>query len=234
MPVSAHLDYKPVLDEFLAHWAMVDSALGADPIVLAQGLNRAGLQALRGDLATKFTDFTHLENDLELAGGSLALRKTALLGRIVQFNGVVRAWWHGQPLGEVLPLAPSVGAAPERYLQVARHILWLWNKLNGSPAPTGITLPLRLGANHDYGRPEFLADVTAFDTDRIAHETADLELALWRAQRDTLERTIHQALVAYARSVIARLGPDAALTHTLPRLTPPQKKRPKPQPTPPP
>ncbi len=220
MALIGHDTFLPVMDTFLAHWALVDAKLGAPGLVVLDGVGRAELQALRTSLAGKRTEVVHLENDVELAWSQLHEQKLALLERLGQFSDTLRAWWRGASLLTALPPTPVLTSAVDRVLQPVRQALWVWARANAGPAPGGVTLPLGLGEARDFTRAQFQTLADQFAQKRDAHESAEYALKVARAERDTLHRRIRNVLTAYGRGVAARLDATAPLVQTLPRLSP--------------
>ncbi len=220
MAVLSHPDFLPLADEVLAHWALADAAAGPGGVVLAGGLDRPGFSALRGALAVKRTEMEHHRNTMELGAARLAELRGVVLERVVQFNDTVRAWWGRTPLGAVLPRAPEVSAGLERYLRPVRDALRLWARLNAGPAPSGVVLPLRLGAALDFPRAGLEGLVAQMLAARDEAEAGEFDLGVARAERDALEAELWAGMVGYARAVVGRLGAGSTHGQTLPRLTP--------------
>ena len=220
MALSGHLSFLPVVDVCLANWSLANAALPAPGLVLADGSDRGSLVGLRGALAEQLRVIVVTENEEEFAMGSLKLLKPKLLARLGQFNDTVRAWWRNGPMAVALPKAQSISNAVDRFLVPMREALRLWEVLEGRPAPSGVVLPLRLGAVGDFGRGDFLALVVEAEAQRLALLRAGVDLRLARAERDALERRVRGVLVTYAQAVLAQFGAASNITESLPRLSP--------------
>ena len=162
----------------------------------------------------------HHETTVELAGGQLEILREQALDRLVEFNGVVRAWWRGTTVVAGLPKAPGMSMAAGKFLRPMRDGLRLWDRLNAGVAPSGIVLPLKLGAALDFARADMQVLVDAMVAAQAEQEAGEFELKMARAERDGLERRIWEVLVAYAQAVPVRLGPKSVSAQTLPRLSP--------------
>ncbi len=68
MAISGHASYISTMDEFLAHWIQVNTALGADgPLVLPSGMTIGNLDSHRTALQTLASDIAGLVNNVEIA-----------------------------------------------------------------------------------------------------------------------------------------------------------------------
>lgn len=85
-------------------------------------------------------------------------------------------------------------------------------------APSGITLPLRLGVALDFARGDFASLVAALVAEGLATEAAELELRLARWERGALERRLRAAMVDYRQAAKARLRTADAEWASLPKL----------------
>lgn len=218
----AHGDVPPLMDMIVAHWQAVDTTVGGGGVVVLDGVDRGACQALRAGYAAKRTELVRLENAQELAGADVALLRPKVLLRLSQFNDTVRAWWGELPVAAAVPGLPGITAGVEKFLEAMRDALWLWDRLNAGPPPSGgsLTLPLKLDQPATFDRAQMAAMLTDLTTTRDAAESAVRELKVARAERDVLGARARQVLVTYARVVRARLGADHPLVESLPRLNP--------------
>ena len=220
MALPIHADFLPLVDVMLAHWELADGAAGPGGITVLGGVDRGQLGVWRGELAAVWVELVHHENSVEYGAELLRRLRVGALERMVQFNEVARLWWGGTDLGEAVPRAPSVTAALEKYLRPMRDALRLWERMDAGVAPTGVSLPLKLGAAGDFGRVEMAGLVAEVLVARDLVEEGEFDLKLARARRDALEQRMWDTMVAYGRAVVARLGSGSNAAVTLPRLTP--------------
>ena len=80
MPIASPSSYLPTLDEFSSHWIRADAALGAaGPILLAGGMNLAGLDDLRAELMDRRAHMDAIRNEMERTRSDINRGKAALL-----------------------------------------------------------------------------------------------------------------------------------------------------------
>ena len=218
----AHGDYFPLMNLVLPHWQQVNAALGGTGVVVLEGVDQAAGVALRAALSGKGTEVTRLENGVEFASADLALARERVMLRLEQFHAAVRAWWGDVPITVALPGMPQAKAAVDKLAAVLREVLWLWDRLNAGPVPTGgpLALPLKLGMAADFDRAAMGLLAAEWTTKRDALEGATLALRIGRAERAVLEDRVRKVLVKYAQLVRARLAASHPLLNSLPRLNP--------------
>ena len=219
MPIHDNASYGPTINEFLPHWADVNVALPPlKPLILKTGLTRAGLVTLRGELTTQL-DLVQAElNDEEMAAEALKQKRVVLLARLNEFNGVINAYYEGTTLQAARPLAPGIGEGEEKFTEPLRDMKSLWGKLNGLPAPTGVTLPLELDGEYDLA--DFTVELGELRDAFEAVAVAEQDLKLERLVRDAKFKVIYESLRLYRLAVPARLPNNEVLLASLPRLTP--------------
>ena len=162
MPITDNASYVPTTNSFLAHWALVNVALGAaPPLVLKTALARAGLVTLRNELQDYFDEVQDKLNDVEIATGTLAAQKDAMLARLNEFSHVIEGYFGGTPLAGARPLAPGVGESEEKFVEPLRDMKSLWVKVNAQMAPPGLVLPLLLSGG--MARADFRGGARGFD-----------------------------------------------------------------------
>ena len=224
MALSTHDDYLPMIDLFLGSWEGADAAAVAgpsgSPVVVLEGVDRAGLLALRGALAAKRGEVRHEDLSQRLAAGQLRLHRVSLLGWLGLFNEAARAWWGKVPAGLAVPRVLSLSAALDKFLRPVRDALRLWARLDAGAAPAGVALPLTVGGEGAFGRVDLQALYDAALAARDEMEAAEFALTILRGERDVLEGRVRAVLAAYLRAVPVRLGGEHAVVRSLPRLWP--------------
>ena len=113
MPISGNSSYIGCTNLFLAHWTDVNLALPAlAPLVLKTGLARAGLVTLRNGLQDLMDSVQDKINDVEIASGTLDLKKIVQLARLNEFTAVIESSFGGTPLEKgIRPAKPPRRAA---------------------------------------------------------------------------------------------------------------------------
>jgi len=216
MPISGPTSYVPVTEEFLGHWAAVDTALGAgNEIVLFGGVNRAGLQTKLNALVAKQADVQAKLNAEEVGRGDVELKRQALLLRANQFNDKIRALFPGSKWVRALPNVPTINEAQSKFVQPLDDIGNLWGLINADPAmPAAVSL---LGG---YLVAAFLADVTALRTASTTLNIARSNTKIAIEERNDLQDAIYEILKNYRQVMPTLFAADHALVESLPRLTP--------------
>jgi hypothetical protein len=206
----------PVTEEFLGHWAAVDTALGAaTPLVLPGAVNRAGLQTKLNSLVAKQADVQAKLNAEEVARGDVELKRQALLLRANQFNDKIRALFPNTKWVRALPNVPTINEAQSKFVQPLDDIGNLWASINADPAtPSPTSL---LGG---YLVAAFLADVTALKTSSTTLNIARSNTKIAIEERNDLQDSIYEILKNYRQVMPTFFASDHALVESLPRLTP--------------
>jgi hypothetical protein len=206
----------PVTEEFLGHWASVDTALGVgNEIVLPGGVNRAGLQTKLNALVAKQADVQARLNAEEVARGDVELKRQALLLRANQFNDKIRALFPGSKWVRALPNVPTINEAQSKFVQPLDDIGNLWALINADPAtPAPVSL---LGG---YLVAAFLADVTALKTSSTTLNIARSNTKIGIEERNDLQDSIYENLKNYRQVMPTFFASADALVASLPRLTP--------------
>lgn len=228
MPITGPASYLTTIDEFLSHWEEVDTALGGGGgLILADGVDEAGLSGLRDQLETARDKVTDAALDRALAREQLNVKIMTLQARMVEFNGRIRADLPGSPYARVLPDAFAVTQGESIIRETLRTLSRLWAKVNAiAPAPAGLVLPLRLRGDHTLAMLD--AEREALRTAYRALSDAELELKVAREQRNDLQEVIYTVLKNYRLKVPTAFAPGHALIDSLPRLTPESGRTPAP------
>jgi hypothetical protein len=212
LPISTLGSYLPALQEFGAHWAQANVALGGSEVVLRGGYSLAQFTADREALTNAFQSANSATLDAGFAASMRDRKKAALQPRLIQFRAVVLGQYGDAIEARELPLSPSFTLAESKFLQPFDQMALLWQKLS---AQTEITL---IGGYTLANFQAELADV------RVAYSNATLaamEAKLARERRDVLLEPLRQRLKQY-RLVIPGLFPaNHPIVATLPVLTPP-------------
>lgn len=222
MPIQSNASYLPTMDEFLAHWGQVNTALGTTPLLVAKpgalATTRTQFDTLRTTLMTNQTAVQGFINDQEIARGDINIRKAALLLTFNQFIAVVEAYYQGTKFYNAKPLAPGIGEGQANFVDPMVDAMTLWDKMNMGTAPAGVTLPINVGAGVSQGA--FLSSVGLLQTSYRDEKTAAQNVILARADRNLTQETAYDLMKAYRLAVPARCTQFPNLIETLPRLTP--------------
>ena len=207
------LDYVPLAEKVLSHWQQVETQNNA-PLVLKD--------------KTTLTQFTELKDRLiAVQAENLTqqnARQRAQLARDSAIDALhllvkqARTSLKAEDVSAVLPALLPPGSAPPKYLQAARDIAEVWESVNASG--TALTIPLRKGeATVQVSHAAFVAAITAYESAvRTLTQTQSAE-AVGKKTRDSVHKTAHAKLLAYALAAKARLPEGDPLRDTIPLLS---------------
>ncbi len=228
MPYVNPKVYLETLDAFLGHWEDVDAALAPTPLTLA-GFARADLQALRDETAQKATMAVQAQNRREGLATDRDQRRGALRARIVQLRRLVAGLMPDSPFAQNLPQTPLANAGQGAWERALDWTAALWADIEAAP-PAGVPVPLLVAGG--YGLVDFLADSAALRSVLTGLVGADQDLSRAIAERDAAWKSAHSRLVQYRGVVSAYFPLSHPLVTSLPRLSAPYRRRPKPIPPP--
>ena len=209
MPITGPASYLPTTDEFLAHWASANAALGAaGPIEVTGGVNAAALLALRTQLETARAQVEALRNGREQARFVIEDEKGKLLERLNQFNLKIRSLSPGSKWEAMLPKAFSVSEGMGRVIPPLDDMLDLWERYEAEESPL-----LLMGA---YSLATFTAALAGLKASYTALSSAENGLGVKRSERTALENRIYPILKAYRQRIPAEFPEGSAILATLP------------------
>lgn len=214
MAISGPASYVPTTEAFVSHWGLADAALGAgNEIVLAGGVNLAGLSTKKTALVNKRTLLQTKLTELEVARGDIEIRKGALLQLFAKFTDRVRSLYPGSKYERALPTQPGLNDSLGLFTDPMDSAASLWKLINDDPALADIVI---LGTT----QAQFvtlIADLkTAFTTRTNAATVADVT----REERNDLQDEIYAILKNYRQALPSHFATGNALIDSLPRLTP--------------
>ena len=223
MEMIAHSEMLPLLDGFGAAWDLVNAAAvtlpGGTPVVVLDGVDRAGLAALRVEVAGRLEAVRAQELAQRIARGLQEVRRDAVQLRLGQFLQSARSWWGRGAAGAAIPTVALPTAALDKFLRPVRQALRLWGRLNAEGPVPGVVLPLTVGSD-GFTRAD-LADLQALLlAAREEGEEAEFLLLIRRAERETTERRARAVLSAFKKAAEARLGSEHPAVRAAPRLYP--------------
>lgn len=212
-------NYLAKIDEFLAHWPQVNTALGS-PMALTGNYLVAGLTSDRAALAAQITTLVALINSNQGAVGTRDTARAAIRERMRQFNQSVRGLFPATLYPGMVPRIPSINAAPGIWMQAMADMNNVWTLLNATtPVPIGAPIPLILSGG--YTLALFTTDQAAMVAAYSAIETTESQVEAAIKQRDFLWNAAYARLRQYRLAVQGRFVSGAPLLLSLPALTPP-------------
>lgn len=221
MPLSGPSSYLSTTDEFLAHWALMNTQLGASgsmlltvgPANAPETFSIAQLGALRSDFNAAQDEIQSILNTVEIKRGQLALDKRILLDDAQSFGRKLRALFPGaSPFVGALPDLPILSAGADTFSKPMRDLRDIWRKV----VAAGITVLLPSGRT----LLAFEASVVALDLNWQLLNTAEVNLRFEREKRNALQSRLESVLGRYRPTVESLLMPESPLVLTIPRLRP--------------
>ncbi len=210
--------YLQKLDEFLAHWPLVNTALGS-PLALQGNYLVANLTTDRGAVNTQLNAVVTAENSRQSAIADRDTRRASLRERFRQFNQAVRAFFPNSTYAAQLPRIPGLSHPMGVWAKAMQDVAEIWNAINAiTPVPPGAPIPLTLVGG--YTRANFLTDQTAMLAAFTSVESSALALENAQLTRDQIWLPIYERLKQYRLAVQARFAAGAALLESLPSITP--------------
>lgn len=215
MAISGPASYLSTTDEFLAHWLLANTALGAgNELVLPGGGTQAALQALRDALGAKVNLLQSKLTAVEVARGEIDILKGTLHLRLNQLLEKVRALHEGSKWERALPLVPGITEGPGNFTPPLDAANSVWQLINADATVPDIIL---LGG---YTQTMFTTDIAALKTAFTAYNTAAAVQSVTREERNDLQDEIYEMLRKYRRNLPTAFAKGHALVDSLPRLTP--------------
>ncbi len=218
MPLNSPISYAPTLQEFLVHWGSVNAQTGTQ-IVLPEG-TIADAQILFTELQNVQLELRGAIRDIGFARWNAQDARTQVRLRLEQFGDLVRTFWRGSYLVNLVPLLPPVAVGLDKYLAPCRDALRLWALLDERPAPPGIILPLKVGPGLTFSRADYTSLVETTRLEALAQEAAEFAADEVRARRNALQDRVRALLTSYVRAIHAQLAKESTLVTNMPRLWP--------------
>lgn len=213
MPITGPASYLPTANEFIAHWASANTALGAaGPIILLNTFSQANLATLRDELETLRAEVESARNAREGGRAEVEAMKAGLLDRLNQFNAKLASMAPGSKWAAMLPKAFSQTEGMGRVIPPLDDVEDLWERYEADVE--------ELALMGGYTRAQFGADLANLKQGYKDLASADNALGIKRGERTEKEAEIHPILKAYRSRIPAEFAEGSAIFETLPRLSP--------------
>jgi hypothetical protein len=214
MAISGPSSYPSTTDEFITHWGLANTALGAgNEITLKGGVTLAMLMTKKTNLVDKRTLLQDKLTLLEVTRGDLQVQKESLLDLFNKFTDRVRSLYAGTKWERALPTAPGIGEGLGEFTEPMDKAAALWKLINDDPALADIVI---LGVTQA-GFVTLVANLKATYTTRTdAGTVADVT----REERNDIQDEIYAILKSYRQALPSYFATGHALIDSLPRLTP--------------
>jgi hypothetical protein len=223
MPITGVGSWLPTIDEFMAHWAEVNTALAPAELTLSGGYTLTGDgNGLTDDRVLVDDAIEAVQDQLNLlsnARGVRDLARVAMNPRFVQFRNAIGAFLPNSQYEQSIPATPQFETSPGDWRDAMDDMDHLWGVVNTNTPPVpGFTPPLLLAGG--YARATFTTDATALNTAFTSVSTLAQDADQSRAHRDSVFAPVYERLKQYRLAVAAMFGEEDELLATLPALTP--------------
>lgn len=222
MAITGNSSYIPTMNQFIAHWGQCNAVLGATPLIVpgpkGTTVTVAQFTTRRDVLTTQYNTIQGCLTAQQLARAAINTRKTNLLATANHFNAVLDAYYRQTDFYAARPNVPSLNDGQETFSRPLGNVISLWAKLNASPAPAGLTLPIVLPGAMDVGG--FASAVSQLQFAYAEEDVKAQDVTLARATRDRLQNEAYEILKSYRDTVPVKLVAFPDLVNTIPRLTP--------------
>ena len=211
MPISGPASFLPTTDEFIAHWASANSALGV-PIVL-KGVAIANLTALRSTLQDQRALVEVARNGCEGARASIEAAKAGMLLWLNRFNAKLESATDDVKWLAMRPNAFQQNDGMAKVTSPLDDASDVWSRYD---AESGTPLTLIGGTT----ATDFYTGVADLKDFYIAYKSQNHGLELARANRNATQETIRAILVNYRQRIPAEFAEGSPILATLPRYSP--------------
>ena len=225
MPITNLTSYLPTMQAFVEHWTEVNNALGAKPLVLADGTSLIAFSGTRAAIQTAITAVTQIQAQLPPKRLALINQKKALSKKLELFRKAVTGQLANSTYVLRLPTLPDFNATQSRFIKPLEAAATIWSSIN-TMAPAGFTPPLILSDGTVLA--DFQAAIASLYTAYSAINTAQVKINTALSQRDAYLPAARNAMRQYRIVVFARLAPTDPLLTRVPRLSPVPGSTPKP------
>ena len=199
MAITGNSSYIPTMNQFIAHWGQCNAVLGATPLIVpgpkGTTVTVAQFTTRRDVLTTQYNTIQGCLTAQQLARAAINTRKTNLLAAANHFNAVLDAYYRQTDFYAARPAVPSFSDGQETFSRPLGNVISLWTKLNSSPAPAGLTLPIVLPGAMDVG--SFASAVSQLQFAYAEEDVKAQDVTLARATRDRLQNEAYEILKSY-------------------------------------
>lgn len=216
MAITTLASWVPTMDEFAAHWDLVNTELGAE-MVLQGGYTRANFITDRDALEAKIIEIVGLMNVAQMADSTRDTVRVAARDRLRQFRAQVQTLLPGTPYESAMPKLPPDNSGEGVLVGALDDAAHLWTQINADTTTPGFTPPLVVGS---YVLATFQTDVQAVRDAFKAVRDADKNLEVERDRRDALLDPARERMRQYQTGVEANLPAGHALLDSVPLLSP--------------
>jgi len=225
MPISSIASYLPVMQEFIAHWTDVNTAVAPSVLTLQGGYTLATFTTDRSAIQTAITAVESVDNARQIASEDRDLKKASARVRVAQYRATVTGVLAGTPYVKTLPKLPRFSANQGVFVKALDDMANGWSRINTDAIP-GFTPPMLLAGG--YTLANFNTELTAMRAAYVASTNAEDDSGQARSTRDSLLGPARRRMIQYRQAVKGILPAGSPLLNTIPAVTPPPGSTPDP------
>ncbi len=218
MAISSIASYLPTMQEFIAHWTDVNTAINPTVLTLKGGYTLANFTTDRAAIDTAITGVETVDNARQIASADRDLKKANAREKIGQYRSIVLGVLAGTPYANTLPKMPRFSVNQGVFLKAVDDMANGWSRINTDVIP-GFTAPLLLAGG--YALATFTTDVTALRTAFVTSTNAEDNSQQQRSVRSALLAPARARMVQYRQAVKGVLPANSPLLATIPAISPP-------------
>lgn len=226
MPITSIPSFRSTTEAFAVNWALANSELGTNPLILAGNYTLADFIADRTALLALMDAVDNANQVVHLAITERGNKKVDLMTRGKQFRGEVQGQITAKDYLMDLPALPSFSQDYDKFTKPLRAMARLWERINLNADNLGLSGPLTSAGG--YTLLQFQNALDALVNFSTSAENAEGDLGQVRGQRDNAATAIYERMKQYRKIAPARLPANSPALAQLPRLTPPPGTTPPP------
>ena len=214
MPITGPASFLPTTNEFLAHWATANDALGVSgPLVLKGGVALGDLEDLRDLLQGQRAAVEVALNGREEARADLEGKKALLLLWLNRFNTKLEAVAEDPKWLAMRPEAFSQGDGMGKVVPPLDDAADIWSRYD-AVADSGLAI---IGGT---GIADFNTALGELKDLYADYAVKDNGVSMARAKRNETQELIRAVLLNYRKRIEAEFEEGSPVLETLPRYTP--------------
>ncbi len=220
--ITGPSSYITTMNQFNQHWLLVNAKLAPTPMILGlpdkTTMTQAQFLTLRNTLQAQQDTVQSALADVQIARGNVTLQKAALLSKFGLFTSLLDGYFSATGFYNARPYAPGINEGKENFLHPLGAMMTVWAKINTSPAPPGVTLPLVLNDGTD--QSAFASAVSSLIFAYADMENKEVILQMERGERNVIQDRAYMVMKTYRESAVGKFGIFPELLESLPRLSP--------------
>lgn len=225
MPTKKIVNYVPTVKKIMAHWTLVEAAIGEE-LVVPEETTHDDAGDTAGLIEDAEAELIDARNALSRAQGERNRTRSAAHEAAKQARKSLRGLAKNVPDVLGLPNLPGVTTAPASLLALYTDIANVWKRVNALPQASvpAAKLPLTIPLTENkilvqLTQAQFVARIAALTTATENLAAAEAAVSTVISQRDRYYGYARELVKDYAGAVRGLLPSDHALLKTIPTLS---------------